>query len=540
MSEISPKGHRFEESVSHTSVGAESRRRPLVDAMTEPVFGQREIAITHHNVGDLVEDELLSRELTRRYAFRCGQGPKRGVEHPIVLVHDTGNIGDVREHIEGYLGGGVFETAIQVATPDNLAEMVGRKTHDPRERPLFVPYIRRPETDAWLKNLGVEGDVFGMDTRLVEILNNKAEIHRRAREYQIEGFQVPDFTIAPVSEMAEAAHEFVQKDVLGLYKRHNITDYPVVGLMLRGEVGSGGYSTVKVVEDRELKRTGKPYIRILADTNVHENPEYYKDWRTALYNAQTLIEPTVGKNANIVVSRLVELADPIDGSPGQTIVFVDGNAVSLGWNGQVQNEVNACIGTKNYDPMNPDLKKLQSEYEDACGEACIAFINRVAQEDGISLVGQRGFINVDWIAVGAHERELQRRRGINAPLYGVEFNPRTTNLMEARIALTEIDGNIVTINSLLEQGRKPMLALDEYPQPRGLWLPEGSDPRTIREIIFEVDQVYKQATNGNSRVINRMPTVPVMGVIFSGDYIPDARSELDRRIAGYGQQLSRK
>src|SRR5690242_6069421 len=88
----------------------------------------------------------------------------------------------------------------------------------------------------------------------------------------------------------------------------------------------------------------------------------------------------VQKEARIVISRYIDFAD----SPGMSVVIMENQVESLGWNGQLQKPVSkACIGTCTYVPRNQYMQRMQQTYEEQTAAFFEAILRSTAQYCGI-------------------------------------------------------------------------------------------------------------------------------------------------------------
>src|SRR5438477_218815 len=128
--------------------------------------------------------------------------------------------------------------------------------------------------------------------------------------------------------------------------------------------------------------------------------------------------------ARIVISRYIDLAD----SPGMSVVIINGQVESLGWNSQLQKKGSkACIGTSTYLPRNPHLQRMQQQYEEQTAAFFETFLRMTARKYGVDFASIRGVANVDIMIPGELEQKLQRVRKQPVANYLAECNPSWTN-----------------------------------------------------------------------------------------------------------------
>ncbi len=178
------------------------------------------------------------------------------------------------------------------------------------------------------------------------------------------------------------------------------------------------------------------------------------------------------REARIVISRYLDLAD----SPGMSIVIMDGQVESLGWNSQLQkNGSKACIGTSTYRPKNAFLARLQQEYEGQTAAVFEMLLRKTAQKFGVEFASLRGVANIDIMLPGKLEERLQEKRGQKPVRYIAECNPRWTNYTDAIMTVIGANRKEQTINTMKTVIKEGIATIDKY------HLPENVDPRANSE-----------------------------------------------------------
>jgi hypothetical protein len=102
---------------------------------------------------------------------------------------------------------------------------------------------------------------------------------------------------------------------------------------------------------------------------------------------------------------------------------------------------------------------------------------------------------------------LQKRRGQQSAHYLAECNPRWTNYTDAIMTIIGVQRREQTIQNMRTVIAEGISTIDKY------YLPEHVDPRQVRALLLQSDEVLKQ---DGTRIICRMAKNP-MGLIFAGD-----------------------
>ncbi len=452
-----------------------------------------------HNVGSGVlraSHDTVIEQVEHHYGERCGHLPldARNIR---VLVHR--HTTDIRMHMD-YLSQ-LFGKTI---TPQTLDELRLEKEKMAGLVPLVVPYINVPETETFLRDaLGAQS--WGLPGKMTHMLKNKANFYQLADEFDLEGFRPPDYAISTIYDLTKAAADFLSR-VEEVYKQAGVAHTYPLGVMLRAAESDGNYGCCLVYEHS----TG---IDVVPNGDA-EHTQHFVRWQEALDRSQEHLAATMNlqKEARIVISRYIALAD----SPGMSVVIIDGQVESLGWNGQLQKKGSkACVGTSTYLAKSAHLQRMQAHYEEQTAAFFETFLRKTAQKCGVDFASIRGVANVDIMLPGELEQRLQRRRKQPAANYLAECNPRWTNYTDAIMTVLGANRKEQTINTMKTVIQVGMCSFDKYP------LPERVDPRLVRAYLAERDDVLKR---DGTRVICRMAKSP-MGLIFAGD-VKQAQQEV--------------
>ena len=76
---------------------------------------------------------------------------------------------------------------------------------------------------------------------MVQRLKNKADFHQFVEELQLEGMAVPEYTIAPLAAVPQAALRLLGS-METIISQAGVRDYPM-GVMLRGAESDGHYGS---------------------------------------------------------------------------------------------------------------------------------------------------------------------------------------------------------------------------------------------------------------------------------------------------------
>jgi hypothetical protein len=475
------------------------------------LFGQqRKMGVGFHNIGSgllRASHAETVRKVERHYGERCGHLPLNAQELRVLVAENTDAIRTQMEYLSSLMG-----RTLQPFTADELLQ--GQKAMT--ERPLVVPYINVPETEAYVQQeLGA--DVWGLPGRMTHILKNKASFYRLVDEIGLPGFQTPDYRVASVYDLTTAARDFLAVVEEIYHNADMIHEYPL-GVMLRAAESDGNYGCCLLYE-----QAGRVVMVPNGDAG---KTLFYRIWSEALLAAQQHLMSTmdVQKETRVVISRYIDFVD----SPGLSVVLLDGEVASLRWNGQLQLKGSkACVGTSSYNPDSAALLHLQQLYEEPTATFFEALLRQTAERCQIDFASIRAVANLDIMLPGLLEARLQQRRKAPRVNYLAECNPRWTNYTDAILAMSGITGREPTVANMRAVIREGISTVDKYP------LPEHLDPAVVREWIFERDALLKR--NG-TRIICRMAQKP-MGLIFAGD-VQLAQREFEQIVASLATKVA--
>ena len=341
---------------------------------------------------------------------------------------------------------------------------------------------------------------------MTHVLKNKASFYALVDQLGLEGFYPPDYTISSIYDVARETERFLGQ-IEDIYKKAGIPEAYPLGVMLRAAEEDGNYGCCLVYEN-----AGR--ILVVQDGDA-DHAQYYTQWQDALAISQQHLAATmnVQKEARIVISRYVDIAD----SPGISVVIMDNQVESLGWNGQLQKPGSkACIGTSTYIPRSAYLKRMQQAYEEQTAAFFEVFLRKTAQQCNIEFASIRGLANLDIMLPGELEKKLQRQRKQPEGIYLAECNPRWTNYTDAIMTILGANRRDQTISNMKSAISAGIATVDKHP------LPENVNPQDVRVCIAERDEVLKQE---GTRIICRMARNP-MGLIFAGD-VAKAQQEVN-------------
>jgi len=478
--------------ILHTSLFASDTQKNLVGA-------------GFHNVGTIgvlqALNEAMSRQAELHYGERCGHLPLDAHNISILVRFPTAVI---RRQVQ-YLSH-LFGKEISVRSFDEF-KAIARQITDPV--PLVVPYINVPETEAYLcDELGAQ--VWGLHGQMTHVLKNKALFYQLADELAGESFCAPDYIIVNVQDLAKEAGAFLRK-VEEIYKQAGVAQVYPLGVVLRAAESDGNFGCCVVYE--------KAGAIVVVHNGSAEDAHSYSSWRDALTQAQENLLATMfsPRETHVVVSRFLDLAD----SPGMSVVIMDGQVESLGWNGQYQKPGSmACVGTSTYIPRNTYMQQMQHRFENQTTAFYEAFLRKTAEKCGTDFSSLRAVANVDIMIPTELERLLQKKRKQPPMNYLAECNPRWTNYTDAIGTILGANRKEPTIQNMRAVIQAGISTVDKYP------LPANVEPHMLRDQIFERDQMLQQA---GTRIICRMAKNP-MGLIFAGN-IKLAQEEIDTMLA---------
>ena len=456
------------------------------------------IGVGFHNIGSGVlraSNPLMVHKVEAHYGQRCGHIPLQSRRVYILVTEHTSDI-----HTQIAYLSDLFGKEMQAIT---ASELRLEQQRTPEMPALIVPYINVPETEHLIES-ELSARSWGLPGNMVTRLKNKADFYTLLDEYDLPGFQAPEYRIAHIDDLPQAASGFLST-LEGMYTDADLVQYPL-GLMLRASESDGNYGCCLLYELNGL-------ITLVPNGDV-ELTRSYTTWTEGLEISQQVLLETMDlqKETRVVISRYIEFAD----SPGMSMVITEGHIASLRWNGQLQKAGSkACIGTGNYQPKDSEMARLQQTYEDQTIACFEQILRRTAQKCQLDFDTLQGVANIDIMVPGPLEEQFQKQRRHNPTLYVAECNPRWTNYTDAIMSILGANRKEPSINSMRTTIQERLQAIDKYE------LPAQVDPRRIRDRIAEKDQQLKKT---GSRIICRMAQKP-LGVIFAGD-IEHAQQEL--------------
>ncbi len=461
----------------------------------------RMFGVGFHNVGAegvlRASNEAMIQKVQHYYGERCGHLPLNS-EHIRALVDEASeDIGTQMAYLSALYG--------KEVRPVTLAELQREVAQFADAVPLVVPYVNVPEVETRMRNeLGAK--TWGLPGAMTNVLKNKANFYQFASEIDLDKFCPPDYTIAPIFDVAQAAERFLQK-IEDIYATAGMAGAYPLGVMLRASEEDGNYGCCLLYEE-----AGR--VLLIPDGDA-ENTLSYTGWREALADAQVRLAATmnVQKEMRVVISRYIDFVD----SPGMSVVIMDDHVVSLGWNGQLQKPGSkACVGTSTYVPKNDYMRRMQEEYEERMAAVFEALLRKTAQNCNIDFATIRGVANLDIMIPGELEKRLQRARKQPEGNYLAECNARWTNYTDAIMVVLGANRKEQTIANMKEVIRAGIWTIDKHV------LLEGVNPQRVRADIAERDATLKQE---GTRIICRMAKNP-MGLIYTGDIVR-AQREMD-------------
>lgn len=464
-----------------------------MDYETESIFASNapyELGLGFHNIGSgalRYSSEALAQKLDRHYGQRCGHIPLAAKRIGVLVAAITD---DTRSQV-AYLSD-LYKRKIEILTPEALADYNSAHRDSPA---CVVPYVNVPEAAAYISSL--HGSTWGLPAAITHTLKNKALLHRFITNLSDPDIVCPDYVIADLPDLPHAVPSFLS-NIRRWYRAAKLpTTYPL-GVVLRAADEDGNYGSALMHE------TGGE-ITVVPDGNT-SHMQTYSSWDQAIAFAHEVLTDAmdVSKESRVVVSRYIEMVD----SPGISLVLLNGYVATLGWNGQLQQKGSkACVGTSSYRPATKELSQLQAKYEAQTAVMFERFLREVASAFETRFDDIRGVANIDIMLPGPVERQFMHYRGIKAPFYIAECNPRFTNYTDAILAILGVNQQVQSIANMKMAIRHGVYTMDKY------ILPPTVDPKRLRERIYEAD---KKLAAAGTRIICRMATSP-MGVIFAGD-----------------------
>jgi hypothetical protein len=462
----------------------------------------RKIGVGYHNIGGTqrASHPSLVKKIEDRYGQRCGHLPLEAEHVHVLVATPTTEIEAQLAYLSHLMG----KTITALSMQDCITAL--RHAADPNA--LVVPYINVPETEHWIQEeLGASS--WGLPGNMVHLLKNKADFHQLLGDLSLEGFEAPEYTIAPVAAVSQVALRLLHT-IEEMVSQAGIGNYPL-GVMLRAAESDGNYGCCLVYENQHR-------ILLVPDGDAQQ-VRSYPSWQQALAVAQHHLASNMNqqKESRVVISRFIEVAD----SPGLSVVILDGQVEPLGWNGQLQEPGStACVGTSSYQPKNAALARLQQATEAQTAICLEALLRRTAHICGLDFASLRGVANLDIMLPGPQEERLRKNRGCHPAIYLAECNPRWTNYTDALLTVLAVKRQAPTISALRTVIQEGMATVDHYP------LPPTVEPQRVRDELLRRDEILRQ--DGIS-IICRTTHNP-MGFIFAGN-VKQAQQELAGLLA---------
>lgn len=457
-----------------------------------PLPSQGSPGIGFHNVGSegvlRASNERMINFVQTYYGQRCGHLPlNAGVRHTLVST-PTEEIQAQMTYLSSLFG--------KEVTPLTLDDLKQARERTPEQTPLIVPYINIPELEHSLgKALGAK--LWGLPGPMTHLLKNKASFSQLIDRLGLDGFSLPDYTVATIDHVANEAERFLQS-VEGIYHEADMAGIYPLGVMLRAAEEDGNYGCCLAYEN-----AGN--ITVVQDGDA-DHAQHYTSWQEALAISQQHLAATmnVQKEARVVISRYIDVAD----SPGLSVVILENQVESLGWNSQLQKPGSkACIGTSTYTPADDYARAIQQVSEEQTAIFFETLLRETAHLCGQDFASIVGVANLDIMIPGTLERRLQQQRKQPVRNYLAECNPRWTNYTDAILTVlgaTRKDPTIFNMRAAIADG---ICTIDKYS------LPDRVDPQCLRVSIADRDSMLQRE---GTRIICRMAKNP-MGLIFAGN-----------------------
>jgi hypothetical protein len=472
-----------------------------MDILTTSLFSSsklRKITAGYHNLGSGLQRASradLVKGVEALYGQRCGHLPLEAQRVHVLVAEPTPEIERHMAYLSQLMG--------KTITALSLQDFAGILRQNADANALVVPYINVSETEHVIEH-ELKASSWGLAGKMVDRLKNKADFYCLLDDLHLPGLEVPDYTIASLEALPQAAFCLL-RDIEELLSRTDMACYPV-GLMLRGAEADGQNGSC-------LVRQSQHRVLFVPDGHV-QLARSYLTWQQALKAAQEHLASSMDpeKENRVVISRLLDVAD----SPGLSVVIMNGQVVSLGWNAQLQEPWStACVGTSPYQPKNAMMARVQQEAEAQTAVLFETLLRETAQRCGLDFASLRGVANLDLMLPGPQEQMLQQKRGRSPALYLAECNPRWTNYTDALLTVVAVKREAPSINALQTVIQQGMAAVDYYP------LPSSIEPERVRDELLRHHETLSQA---GISIICRMTRNP-MGFIFAGP-VEQARQAL--------------
>jgi hypothetical protein len=477
-----------------------------MNLLTISLFGSSEpttIGVGYHNIGSgchrASHTDVISR-IEGHYRQRCGHLPLEAERVYVLVTDPSTEIESQWAYLSQLIG--------KPITPLCPQELALALRNDSPSRALVVPYINVPETEHWIQEI-LGATSWGLAGIMVQRLKNKADFYQFVEELQLGGMAVPEYTITHLATVPQVALRFLS-EMETMISEAGVRDYPM-GVMLRGAESDGHYGSCLVYEQQQG-------ILIVPDGDV-QRARSASTWLHAFSIAQQHLEACMNqqRESRVLISRFIDVA----ASPGLSVVILNGQVESLGWNSQLQAPGStACVGTSPFQPANAMQADLQQATEAQTTVYFEIILRQTAQRCGLDFASVCGVANLDLMLPGPWEQQLQRSRGCSPVLYVAECNPRWTNYTDALMTILAVKRQSPTISALRSVIRAGLATIDRYP------LSPDIEPERIRAELLKRDAAFRQA---GMSIICRMARNP-MGFIFAGD-VKKAELEVARLLA---------
>lgn len=473
-----------------------------------------QIGVGFHNVGTTgslrASNEGVAKEAEATYAGRCGHLPLHAGKVGLLLEAPTPDICRQLAYLSHLFGKEIEPMSFATLQ----ATVLAHQQEMPGQMPLIIPYINVPEAETLIQEtLGAE--TWGLPGKMVHLLKNKAEFYQLLDVFHSDAFQVPEYRIATIDTLPRVALSFLP-EIETLYRQVGLAGRYPLGLVMRAAESEGNRSACLVVEN-----AGQIRVIQHGEAKGVGHAASFSHWAATLHRAQQELAVTMNtdKEDRVVISRYLDVED----SPGMSMVIMDGEGASLGWNGQRQRARRAgdttCIGTSAYHPRTAELRHVQEQYEERAAAFFLDVLRNTAALCGIPFNTLRGIANIDLMIPGACEQYLRQRRKQPPALYVAECNPRWTNYTDAIMTVLGASRRVATIQNMRSVIQEGVVTLDKQPLPTHL------DPASICEHLVACDDIWRQR---GLRIICRMAKNP-MGLIYVGN-IQQAQQEMDAII----------
>src|SRR6185312_1927115 len=232
-----------------------------------------------HNVGSegvlRASNEAMIEYVQHYYGERCGHLPLNASSVRALVSLPTPEIRAQMTYLSALFGKNV--------TPTTLDELKMEKQQAPELVPLVVPYINVPEIEKRLcDELGAES--WGLPGNMTHVLKNKASFYFLADEFGLEGFYPPDYTIAPIHDVAGEAERFLRR-IEDIYRKAGVAQSYPLGVILRATEEDGNYGCCVAYENAGG-------IMVVNDGDA-VYAQYYTQWQEALAKSQQHLATTM-------------------------------------------------------------------------------------------------------------------------------------------------------------------------------------------------------------------------------------------------------